>query len=94
MRDIISKKSKTLDNSVLHGNIFKGPPRPELDYAWKMLLINANVRVSKKELEKAGKDSIPLEDGSGYYAILDVYHQLHCLVRFYLIPFLIIAGNA
>jgi hypothetical protein len=82
VRDVVSKESKTLDNSVLHGNIFKGPPRPELDDAWKQLLINANIRVSAKELEKAGKDSIRLEDSSGYYAILDVYHQLHCLVRF------------
>lgn len=82
-RVIALKESKTLDNSVLHGSIFKGPPRPELDDAWKQLLINANIRVSAEELENAGKDSIPLEDGSGYYSILDVYHQLHCLVRSY-----------
>lgn len=79
-REAVVWDSKILDVSVLHDNVFKGPPRPELDVAWKQLLINANIRVSTAELEQAGKESIPLEDGSGYYAILDVYHQLHCLV--------------
>jgi len=49
--------------------------------------MNANVRVSAEDLDKAGVDSIPLNDGSGkYYAILDVYHQLHCLkyIRHYI----------
>lgn len=49
--------------------------------------MNANVRVSAEDLEKAGVESIPLNDGSGkYYAILDVYHQLHCLkyIRHYM----------
>ncbi len=43
--------------------------------------MNAYVRVSAEELEKAGVESIPLNDGYGkYYAILEVYHQLHCLM--------------
>lgn len=49
--------------------------------------MNANVRVSAEDLEKARIESIPLNDGSGkYYAILDVYHQLHCLkyIRHYM----------
>jgi hypothetical protein len=49
--------------------------------------MNANVRVSAEDLEKAEVESIPLNDDSGkYYAILDVYHQLHCLkyIRHYM----------
>lgn len=87
VRDAIVKEKKTIDVSVLHGNPFKGPPSPELDEAWSRLLMNANVRVSAEDLEKAGVESIPLNDGSGkYYAILDVYHQLHCLkyIRHYI----------
>ncbi|KAI1363194.1 hypothetical protein F5Y08DRAFT_251979 [Xylaria arbuscula] len=87
VRDAIVREKKTIDVSVLHGNPFKGPPSPELDEAWSRLLMNANVRVSAEDLEKAGVESIPLNDGSGkYYAILDVYHQLHCLkyIRHYM----------
>jgi hypothetical protein len=74
------KERKTLDAAVLHQNVFKGLPRPELDKAWQELLAPANIQVSAEILAKANKTSIALEDGSGYYAILDVYHQLHCLV--------------
>lgn len=87
VRDSIVKEKKTIDVSVLHGNPLKGPPSPELDEAWSQLLMNANIRVSAEDLEKAGVESIPLNDGSGkYYAILDVYHQLHCLkyIRHYM----------
>ncbi|KAL5325839.1 hypothetical protein ACEPPN_006973 [Leptodophora sp. 'Broadleaf-Isolate-01'] len=87
VRDAIVKEKKTIDVSVLHGNPLKGPPSRELDEAWSRLLMNANVRVSAEDLEKAGVESIPLNDGSGkYYAILDVYHQLHCLkyIRHYM----------
>ncbi|KAI9814386.1 MAG: hypothetical protein M1827_003242 [Pycnora praestabilis] len=85
-RGAITKVRKTLDASVLHSNVYKGSPRPELDSAWKELLRPANIRVSSDMVAEANKTSIPLADGSGYYAILDVYHQLHCLkyIRHYI----------
>lgn len=39
-----------------------------------------NLRVSKEALERINKSSIPLSDGSGYIAGLDVTHHLHCLI--------------
>ncbi|KAK4158886.1 hypothetical protein QBC43DRAFT_348319 [Cladorrhinum sp. PSN259] len=79
VRDSIVIEKKTIDVSALHGNPFKGPPSPELDEAWSRLLMNANVRMSAEDLDKAGVDSIPLNDGSGeYYAILDdIYDDVH-----------------
>ncbi|KXG51447.1 uncharacterized protein PGRI_094590 [Penicillium griseofulvum] len=76
---ILTKEEKVIDASVLHGNVYKGPPRSELDKAWQELLFHANIRVSGEELAKSGGNSVPLGDGSGYYGILDVFHQLHCL---------------
>lgn len=36
--------------------------------------------MTKEELEKINRTSVPLADGSGdYLGALDVYHQLHCL---------------
>jgi Mycotoxin biosynthesis protein UstYa len=38
------------------------------------------VKAQKDELRRANLTSIPLADGSGYFATLDVFHQIHCLV--------------
>ena len=37
-------------------------------------------KISRNELEKTGKSSIALADGSGFIAELAVYHELHCIV--------------
>ncbi|QPH12467.1 hypothetical protein C2857_004664 [Epichloe festucae Fl1] len=77
---------RLLENALEATSPFKGPPRSELDEAWDKLLGPSSVRVSKATLERINRTSVPLRDGSGYMAGLDVYHQLHCLryVRRYL----------
>lgn len=40
------------------------------------------VTVQKEDLERINQTSVRLEDGSGYLAGLEVYHELHCLVRY------------
>lgn len=39
-----------------------------------------NIKVEKEDLEIVGLKSIELADG-GYLAQLNVFHELHCLVR-------------
>lgn len=63
-----------------HINPYRGDPRPELDKAWRDLLENNNIRISKEELVKMNKTALELYDGSGYYGQMSVYHHLHCLV--------------
>jgi hypothetical protein len=72
---------RLFENQIETTNPFKGLPRPELDEAWNKLLGPTAIRVSKEVLDKINRTSVPLLDGSGYMASLDVYHQLHCLVR-------------
>ncbi|XMA20260.1 hypothetical protein WAI453_013051 [Rhynchosporium graminicola] len=59
---------------------FNADPSTEVDDAWASLFRYANIRITKEEVEKLGRPSIQLSDGSGdYFGTLDVYHQLHCL---------------
>ncbi|PHH63511.1 hypothetical protein CDD81_5792 [Ophiocordyceps australis] len=84
--EAIEWEPRLFHNQIERSNPFKGPPRPELDEAWNKLLGPTAVKVSKETLDKINRTSVPLLDGSGYMAALDVYHQLHCLryVRRYL----------
>ncbi|KAK5657144.1 hypothetical protein OQA88_3201 [Cercophora sp. LCS_1] len=62
---------------------FTGPPRPELDAAWMQLQRYSDIKVSEQELGSfaADKTLVRLTDGSGTYAMLAVYHGLHCVER-------------
>ncbi|TAQ89788.1 hypothetical protein B7494_g1865 [Chlorociboria aeruginascens] len=42
-------------------NPYRGDPRPELDQAWRDLLQNNNIRISKDELKKMNRSSIELQ---------------------------------
>ncbi|KAL2132721.1 hypothetical protein VTI74DRAFT_3459 [Chaetomium olivicolor] len=60
-------------------------PSPEVDDAWYELLKPFNTRVPAKRYEATmgGRPSVRLADGSGdYYVTLNVYHEIHCLMRF------------
>ncbi|KAF2010396.1 hypothetical protein BU24DRAFT_454773 [Aaosphaeria arxii CBS 175.79] len=72
-------ESRTVHGELDDNNPYKGPPSPELDAAWHDLLAPTAIRASKEDMDRMNRTSIPLEDGSGYFVTLDVYHQLHCL---------------
>ena len=62
---------------------YVGPPTPELDVAWRDLMGNMSIRVTKAELERTGQRSVELPQG-GYLAWLGVFHELHCIVSKFL----------
>ncbi|KAK0124173.1 hypothetical protein ONS95_009155 [Cadophora gregata] len=74
-----------------HKSAYKGTPRKELDDAWDALssgsiLPGPTLSISEEELHLIGKDfranatvKIPDEFGGGYFATLEVFHNLHCL---------------
>lgn len=78
--EAIKWEPRLFESQIEASNSFKGPPRPELDEAWNKLLGPTSIRVNKETLDRINRTSVPLLDGSGYMAGLDVYHQLHCLV--------------
>lgn len=61
---------RTFENSLETANPYKGPPSSELDDAWNRLLAPSAVRVSKEDLDRINRTSIPLKDGSGYFGTL------------------------
>ncbi|OTB00953.1 hypothetical protein M426DRAFT_266737 [Hypoxylon sp. CI-4A] len=79
-------ETKRLNNQLNVSNPYKGPPSPAFEKAWDELLDPKAIKVDKQTLENINHTSVPLLDGSGYMAALDVFHQLHCLrwVRIYL----------
>ena len=88
----IGEERRQVRGEFDHQNIFKGQPRPDLDNAWDtisnigIISIDENVFPQlNKSLDLAAK--LPSTQGGGYFASLDVFHQLHCLVTFFL-PFL------
>ncbi|KAF1962131.1 hypothetical protein CC80DRAFT_487667, partial [Byssothecium circinans] len=65
----------------IDNNVYAGKPRPEHDEAWAKLIEPITIKVSQKELDIIGEESIALKDGSGFIAETAVYHELHCIKR-------------
>jgi hypothetical protein len=40
-----------------------------------------HMKISQEDLDQIGGRSLALSDGSGFVGSLEVYHDLHCLVR-------------
>ncbi|KAI1831337.1 hypothetical protein DTO013E5_6428 [Penicillium roqueforti] len=81
-REALKWEPRTFENQLEISNPFKGPPRPESEEGWhKLLNLAAAIRVDKEVLDRINRTSVALQDGLGYMVGLDVYHQLHCLVR-------------
>ncbi|KAJ1323543.1 oxidase UstYa family protein [Microdochium nivale] len=79
-RDAVFYEKVQHYNQLNATSIYMGDPRPELNDAWEHLLTPEMIRVSRNDLDKIGKDSIPIQDEEGgYLANLEVFHQLHCL---------------
>jgi hypothetical protein len=69
-KEAIKWELRTFENSLETANPYKGEPRKELDEAWNKLLDPSAIRVSKDDLNKINRTSVPILDGSGYMATL------------------------
>ncbi|EWG41476.1 hypothetical protein FVEG_03588 [Fusarium verticillioides 7600] len=64
-------------------SVYVGKPSSDLDEAWKKMLKNSNIRITEDEMSHIPgrkEQAIELQDG-GYFATLNVYHNLHCIKR-------------
>ena len=80
VREAIKYQKISYNGELQAENEFRGKPRPELDEAWLRLLKNNNIRLTEEELKKLNMTSVKLNDNTGYYGQISVYHHLHCLV--------------
>lgn len=66
-------------------NKYRGPPTPEREDAWYNLTYKHAVEIPADkiaELNRTEADNlkrVPEDVGTGYVAIIEVFHQLHCL---------------
>ncbi|CAK1359006.1 unnamed protein product [Cercospora beticola] len=75
---------KTLDDNFevrqKENALFKGPPRPEHEAAWRALIRGMNIRVPSSAAAASNFSSFELLDGTGdVWATPFLFHQLHCL---------------
>ncbi|MCJ1237725.1 hypothetical protein MMC14_005712, partial [Varicellaria rhodocarpa] len=82
----IAYKEVRFNGSLDFPSIYRGPPSPEVDKAWKRVseLRAINVPISEPALRNLGVDVdstviLPPEAGGGYMLDLEFPHQLHCL---------------
>ncbi|KAF7334528.1 hypothetical protein MVEN_02282600 [Mycena venus] len=62
--------------------IYERPPSAEVDQAWEELYQYAASRIPKPEAVQMTNTTWPILHEEGNYVMaLDVFHQLHCLVR-------------
>ncbi|TRX93776.1 hypothetical protein FHL15_005452 [Xylaria flabelliformis] len=68
-----------------HNSVYSGPPSEEQEDAWDRLIMPAYLNVSRDELTRAGEsfENVIELVGGGYIVSLAVYHELHCLDRYY-----------
>ncbi|KJZ71930.1 hypothetical protein HIM_08686 [Hirsutella minnesotensis 3608] len=65
------------DNSFDSHSLFRGPPTPEREELWR----NVSIKVPANKLTELNRtDAADLrESANGYVAMIEVFHQLHCL---------------
>ncbi|KAF7509683.1 hypothetical protein GJ744_007554 [Endocarpon pusillum] len=83
LRRVVTYQDQRWDINMGKLTEFTKPPNPEVDASWNSISappgdVGALV-LQKHELDEMNITSIPYADGSGYIALIDVFHQLHCL---------------
>jgi hypothetical protein len=57
------------------------PESPTTTADWDKLLDVRRVRITEEERDKMGLKTTHLREDDGYAGVIEVFHQLHCLVR-------------
>ncbi|KAI9736472.1 MAG: hypothetical protein M1818_006206 [Claussenomyces sp. TS43310] len=79
----IEYENVMFQGALEYKSIYKGPPNPELDAAWKVLQHMNNSGVAGDTIDRIGKSRIavkyPEEQGGKYDVGIEVFHHMHCL---------------
>ena len=79
-RSAVAYEVVSTNSTLYDANPFRGRPNPEVTAMWHNSYSQwEHIVISEEELKAMGRQSLPLADGSGYLAVLEVFHQLHCL---------------
>jgi hypothetical protein len=89
--DVIEYQQIVFDAGFRTPSIYRGEPRPELEQAWMRITRNGSgsIRIPSQELHRLNKSAtkdilgFPGEQDEDFHdaqSLLEVFHQLHCLV--------------
>lgn len=78
--DNLSIKQQLYTYSFFEHSPYAGLPSADIEEAWGRLLEPMSIRVSENELIRNNQTSVPLPDGGGFLAWLEIFHELHCVV--------------
>ncbi|KAI0595201.1 hypothetical protein F4775DRAFT_595552 [Biscogniauxia sp. FL1348] len=81
---IIEYYETNFENDFAHQTKYRGPPTEELEEAWYELWNRGSIEVPLDGAARLNKSDLRLkhvdfDQNRGYIAILEVFHQLHCL---------------
>ncbi|RAL04921.1 oxidase ustYa family protein [Aspergillus ibericus CBS 121593] len=88
MWDAVEFYEGDFDNAFAHPSIYRGPPTPEREYAWDRLWNYGTIAVSAEGIAALNKThrgphvtikSDADDEEPKYGALVEVFHQLHCL---------------
>lgn len=83
--NVIEYQSRDFANEFAHQTEYRGPPTPELETAWDRLWNRGSMELplGKPSLLNRTEDELSHvhnDETRGYRSLLEVFHQLHCLV--------------
>jgi len=83
--DVVEYEEVDFVNPFAHKTIYRGPPTDELEEAWKELWYFGSVSIPEDKMPLLNRSTQtqafkPDASGSGYHALIEMFHQLHCLV--------------
>ncbi|TVY38938.1 Cyclochlorotine biosynthesis protein [Lachnellula subtilissima] len=83
---VVEYKETDFENDFAHQTKYRGPPTQELEDAWSDLWFYPGIRIPEEKmalLNRSGTERhfrpVEPELGGGYHALVEVFHQLHCL---------------
>ena len=84
--DAVRELPEQIQGDFNHTSVFKGSPRLELDEAWDRVSNTRVISIQESVFPLLNKSSAhaakaPSAQGDAYMASVEVFHQLHCLVR-------------
>ncbi|KAI9686436.1 MAG: hypothetical protein M1822_003783 [Bathelium mastoideum] len=85
--DVVEYEDRDFDNDFDHKTKYRGPPTPELEQAWHELWFYGGIEIPKEKIGELNRTEDltykgtlkPSPSGNGYHALIEVFHQLHCL---------------
>ncbi|KAK5128129.1 hypothetical protein LTR08_004183 [Meristemomyces frigidus] len=79
MWDAVSYKSVKFNLDPQNESAFRGPVRPELDEAWGNVSASNLIQIDREGMMALGQPLDAFNLDGQYFAIVDVFHQLHCV---------------